>query len=391
MPRQRREDAGNGTLLGLGIGVAGLTIGGGAYLFWDRFLRSQEEPPPEPPDPEWNVGERVIFINRTINTVQRLGTITFRRLNNNTWRYDILEDEGQSHLSIPELDILASATAPEWDIGERVIFIARTINAINRHGVIVAVRFQGGEWFYDIAEDGGLGHTNIPEADIIGPSGPPGVAGGAAIWLFDEGSGTTAFDSTISEHDLTLTNHSWSADGLVFNQDGAIARRPLFMPSGGHEDMTIVAIARFNALNTTGSRRNPRICQAGERALGAENSPVAYQFGCDTYDNSRRMRFSVWMGDRQFDVRSNEIIQPNTWYHLVATRQSSVLRLFVNGLVDNSAACSNSRLKVVNGNFNVGESPGNSDGQFIGVMRELRLYHRALTPGEVNILWEIYH
>jgi hypothetical protein len=312
---QRREDDSAGAFLGLSVGVAGLAIGGGAYLFWDRFLRDRDGGPGTP-DPEWEVGDRVIFLNRDINTLQRNGEIVSRRFD--------------------------------------------------------------GEWLYNIEEDGGLDHTNIPESDIIGPAGPPGVAGGAAIWLFNEGSGTTAFDSTPSNHDLFLVNTIWTSEGLRFPSPGSSARCPNFRPE---DNFTIGAEVTFDTLMPTGAGRDPRICQSGQIA-----SDISYSLSCETLGNRRQIHFTVYVGKVSGEVYSQTIIQPGTQYYIVAVKHGPSLRLYINGELDNTSSCPAGQVDVVAGNFNVGDSPGNSDGQFIGTIGELRIYNRVLNDAEIDIL-----
>ena len=90
---------------------------------------------------------------------------------------------------------------------------------------------------------------------------------------------------------------------------------------------------------------------------------------------------------------SGPIISVNQWSHVAVTYSlDDTLRLYVNGTLNNSSLSfsyvgSNSTNYLFLGSSLAGTSkccaPLNSDGQFTGVVDELRVYSRALTPREV--------
>jgi hypothetical protein len=71
----------------------------------------------------------------------------------------------------------------------------------------------------------------------------------------------------------------------------------------------------------------------------------------------------------------------NAWSHLAATYDGSMLRLFVNGVQVASAAYTGS-LSTSTNPLRIGGNSGFGE-YFAGVIDEVRIYYRALTPSEI--------
>ncbi|HEY1039487.1 MAG TPA: LamG-like jellyroll fold domain-containing protein, partial [Bacteroidia bacterium] len=81
---------------------------------------------------------------------------------------------------------------------------------------------------------------------------------------------------------------------------------------------------------------------------------------------------------------SKRVIQNKQWYHLAVTYDGTTVKLYINGVLDNSAASNasfvNNSLQLIIGNTQ------NFGYPFSGSMSAIRLYKRALTQQEIDIL-----
>jgi hypothetical protein len=82
---------------------------------------------------------------------------------------------------------------------------------------------------------------------------------------------------------------------------------------------------------------------------------------------------------------STTVISAGVWYHVVGTYDGSTVRLFINGLLENSTSHSGNLSASTQNNL-IGKS---GDALFAGQLDDIRIYNRALTAGEVSQLWQI--
>lgn len=104
-----------------------------------------------------------------------------------------------------------------------------------------------------------------------------------------------------------------------------------------------------------------------------------------------------WSGDPSFtmsliaddlsvaEVWSTEI-EANRWYHVVGTYDKANLIIYVNGIVNDSAAFSET-LDDTTADIIIGNTAGDY-GTFDGMMDEVRIYNRALKAWEIRALYE---
>ncbi len=196
-------------------------------------------------------------------------------------------------------------------------------------------------------------------------SGPVGAYG------FSEGSGTTTADVSGNGNNGTLTNGpAWTTsgrfgNGLVF--DGSND----YVSLSNSQTLTLTDAFSFEAwVYPTASTWH---------GVVGYNSAHVYELGISS-DGIAAITANLGGTDRQAIAPS--AIELNTWTHLAATYDGSVLKLYVNGTVVASNTTTGS-LPSQSGPVWIGKAP--SYGVFQGRVDEVRIYDRALSANEVVI------
>ena len=84
------------------------------------------------------------------------------------------------------------------------------------------------------------------------------------------------------------------------------------------------------------------------------------------------------------EVRSNTVLPLNTFSHVVGTYDGTTLKIYVNGVLENSRISSNGPMLVNNIPLRIGANNFNG---FVGIIDEATVYNRALSDSEVNALF----
>jgi hypothetical protein len=237
------------------------------------------------------------------------------------------------------------------------------------------------------------GNSIIDSISITGSFGVSAPSGAVAYWKFDEGSGTTAYDTTVNNNDGTLYGlPTWTADSksglaLSFNGSTDYVEIPdsASLSFGASDSFTLEAWVKTS---TTGNQK--RI--------------ISLQYGTST--------MAIWlrtMNDNtvQFFIRdsngnttyfySTSTITDGQWHHVVGVRDvnNDRLYLYIDGVEENSVT------DTTNGSFDttdpwyIGYEADSSGGQggkqyWSGQIDEVVIYNRALSATEVLDRYNLY-
>jgi len=96
-------------------------------------------------------------------------------------------------------------------------------------------------------------------------------------------------------------------------------------------------------------------------------------------------------GNDNVDTRSSFTPQENVWYHIVVTYGSDfVNRLYINGVLEDSATGTGPIYYHSGQNLHIGSGPGSAGaGGVDGVIDEVVVYDKALTAGEISQLYNL--
>lgn len=193
-------------------------------------------------------------------------------------------------------------------------------------------------------------------------------------WKLNHTSGTTATDSTVFAQNGTVTGGaSWTTDcggNGAFDFDGST--KYISITNASHlqptETLTIAAWIKADAWGT-GTYVAP-ILRKGEA------NPNNYQLAVE--DGYPALHLD---GNDGFGYRGNTLLQTGRWYHLAGTWDGAVVRIYVNGVLDNTPATRTGTIGTDTRPLYIGGRSGTDlhDGQ----LRDVRLYNRALSASDI--------
>lgn len=218
--------------------------------------------------------------------------------------------------------------------------------------------------------------TPTPTANIGSP---------VAAWSFNEGSGTTAADSSGNGHTGTLTGSAgWTASGksggaLSLNGSGYVN---IANPSTivlGNANCTIAAWIKTSSTSTMGivTKDNNGAHITGDKLFGVNHTST--KFGVD----------HGWVTN----LDSNKTITDGAWHHVAWTQQkdgsgsNEVWKLYVDGVFETTKTAA-TLADVAGHTVRIGSGSSTSyfANNFNGVIDEVKIYNRVLNDTDIAAL-----
>lgn len=208
-------------------------------------------------------------------------------------------------------------------------------------------------------------------------------AGLVLFHKFDEGSGSQATDSSFQGNHGTLLNNPTRTTG---QSGGALSF------DGSNDAVSVAASSSLNNLSAVTISAWMRPNNVGENSFGRilqkENGPKL--FLTSTNQLSFEVPYSTASLNRQ---TANNVVSYGTWTHVVVTWDGSAtgsnVHIYLNGTEVSSYAFtrngSGTRTDDSTGVLNIGNN-ASQDRTFNGLLDEVSIYNRALTPAEVAAL-----
>jgi hypothetical protein len=257
------------------------------------------------------------------------------------------------------------------------------------------------------AASGAGGDTTSSSSAASGAMGGAGAAGGSAgggaggaacgrapdstgligHWQLDDGAGLDAADASgMDNHALLKSGAAWGATGVLggaVQLDGTDDVLEV-APSASLDltgDFTLAAWVRADPISDVPPGRNPRLFQKGVTAGSS-----VYGLLLESAVEPAVVRVFMTVDGVQEGLNGTTAVTAGAWHHVVGVRDGSVLRVYLDGILDASGAFAVGPLATVAQPLFIGESPGNSDGAVTGAVDELHIYARALSAAEVEAL-----
>jgi fibronectin type 3 domain-containing protein/azurin len=215
------------------------------------------------------------------------------------------------------------------------------------------------------------GYSNVASATTGAAS-----TGLVASYPFSEGAGATTADHSGNANHGTITGATWTVQGkfgnaLSFNGTSNFVS----IPDAATLDLSIAGTVEAWVRMSSASRWNSVL------AKGNSNSNPAHNYAMEITDTNRVLCI-LGNGSASLVVTSASALTNNTFFHLACTWDGATVSLYINGAL----SASSDQTISPNGNTSplyIGQFGGNSD-RFAGVIDEVRIYNRALSPTEIQ-------
>jgi hypothetical protein len=198
------------------------------------------------------------------------------------------------------------------------------------------------------------------------------LAAPSSWWKFDDGTGTTAADSSGNGHNGTVNGATWTTgrfgDALQFNGSSSTVTASAVL--SGSTDFTLGAWVKTSA-SSTGVIVQQRGGGTGQFQL------VVNSDGTVTF----------WVGRNgtsnfQFDITSSNSINDGNWHYVAAVRQGASGYLYVDGVEVGSGAGSERSLSSIDG-VSIGGDSYSSRYYFSGLIDDVRIYASPISSNGI--------
>ncbi|MHC4533816.1 MAG: LamG domain-containing protein [Planctomycetota bacterium] len=194
-------------------------------------------------------------------------------------------------------------------------------------------------------------------------------------WKFDEGSGNVAYDLSDYTNDGAINGGpEWVAGkiGAALDFDGSDD----YVDCGNHPSLNIndkITVAAWVKTTSTAHgyfvSKGTAWDEIGHYAIGQEyNVPLTFQL-------------EIAGSGGAVELDSNVAVNDGQWHYIVGTYDESVLKVYVDGVEENTMTGINSLTGSAVGGLTIGQrGSGNIIG---GIIDEVRIYNQALTEPEI--------
>lgn len=190
-------------------------------------------------------------------------------------------------------------------------------------------------------------------------------------WKLDDGSGSSAADSSGNSRTGTLQNSpSWVGGRINGGVDFNGSTQYISVPdNNAFSPVTTGAFTVMAWVYYTGSTGR----------IVAKTTASTYEFGM-TYNNCK-----YWQSAGADHATVTAAVAPasNTWSHIASTYSNGVaVKFYVNGVEQGSSTSFTGSMTNTTGLVNIGRRPDDTS-YYSGPVDDVRIYNRALTASEV--------
>ncbi|UCG56616.1 MAG: hypothetical protein JSU70_17345 [Phycisphaerales bacterium] len=192
-------------------------------------------------------------------------------------------------------------------------------------------------------------------------------------WKLDDGAGTVAVDSSTLGNDGTLVGDpQWTVGrmGGALDFDGSD-----HVDTGYTEDLTNWTIACW---------ANSPAAPSGSSPSGPVHREQNYQFNWNHGDATFRGAAALNVGGTWY-AASYMPLEADTWYHLAATYDGDVLTAYRNGVLITSNSAPSGAPSAETNSLKIARHAAAAQ-FYTGRVDEVRIYNRALTAEEIDVL-----
>jgi RHS repeat-associated protein len=217
----------------------------------------------------------------------------------------------------------------------------------------------------------------IPNPDQADSDGTP-ASQFMSYWKFDEGSGTTVADSVGTYNGTLVNGTAWRTgkvnDALSFDGVNDYVKITNSESLNITNKITVETWARLDASDNT-------------RGYTVVSKFESSGWGIEKHQNYDKWSWSPYINGSYRTVLSDNVVTPGHWYHLVGVYDGSEVRLYVNGVKQAALITITGTITQSPMPITIGANPeagGSFSNFFQGLIDEVAIYNRALTPAEIQ-------
>ena len=211
---------------------------------------------------------------------------------------------------------------------------------------------------------------------ILGLSISIGYADLVGLWLFDEGSGTVAKDSSGNGHDGEIKGAQWGkgqfGGGLVFDGDDMVV-----IADDDALDLTSFTLAA--SIKVDGQSGKWQIVASKEN-----RDPTQRNYGMFCNINTGVIHYSFTTSSDWESYDAQTVVTDNQWHYIAATYEQPNFRMYLDGEVDAEVEPDTVPDATDNVLFIGGCDIG--DYWMTGIIDEVILFDNALSQAEIRTL-----
>ncbi len=211
--------------------------------------------------------------------------------------------------------------------------------------------------------------TTAAQADLVG------------WWRLDEGSGTTAIDSSDSGNDGTLQGNPQWVDGKVggaIEMDGGDSVNVPGVADINPESITLMTWVNFTTVDPADMQRQDYLSRGDDYAFSL------HEWGArDNTPAAQKISGIVTSAGGWSVVNGQTLIEAAMWYHTALTYSSDtqMLTLYLNGEVDRELSVPSGLEHRLGGPLTIGTYSGRD---LLGKIDEIKIFDHAMTQGEIK-------
>jgi len=211
-----------------------------------------------------------------------------------------------------------------------------------------------------------------------------------AQWKLDEISGTAVADATGNGYDGTASGISLPSDSILAKQNTG------FVLNNASDEITIdtipdmtnwssFSIGAWVYYDSSGSNEHTIFSSW----VGTPSTHASVLLRLEPADDTVECFVRNSVGTQLGGTFGDTSITPNAWHHVFATYdQTNGIQVYVNGNVSSTTYAANGVLGGTSiTDMSFGKSPHNSSDDFFGRIDDVRIYSKALSASEINVLY----
>lgn len=277
---------------------------------------------------------------------------------------------GTAPLTVRFSDASTGATAWNWQFGDGTGSMERN----PQH------TYQPGTYTVTLQTSGPVGRvatlTKTGYIQVAAPSGNSGGGGLVAAYGFDETSGATAADASGQGNPGAVTGATWTAAG---HYGGALSF------NGANNWVTVgdSPSLDLNGTLTLEAWVYPATAMSGSKTVAVKANGGGKVYWLRANNISGHPEGGIQQSGGPLRTEGTSPLSPQQWSHLAMTYDGAQETLYVNGQAVSTQTLSGPIL-TSGGALLIGGQPGGGYGAFFqGILDELRIYNRALSPAEI--------